>query len=392
MRTGKTIVINGKSLLRKSIGLLTAAGIFVSFSFGIPLCYRHGILTPDSMLRDILPAAGISAMGTTDFLASFKLRCQKAGRLLLYSDIIPRGFLLAEIPALSAVGVITPPAPGTPPPQPEAAPPPDFPAEIPEEYRAPIKTVSACPNKNGDKTLRFGNETSYGIDANELLSEAPQFSYLSKAPKVLVIHTHATEAYAPQGSTVYDTRSSERSTDKSQNVVQIGNVFCDALNRKGIVTLHDIDLHDHPSFNGAYAHSLAAVEEYLQKYPTIEAVFDLHRDSIVYSDSTKAKLATEIDGKTAAQLMFVVGTDEKGLTHPDWEENLCFAAHLQKAINDRYPTLMRHINLRKERFNGHTTHGSVIIEVGSSGNSLNEAEYGITLAAECIADYLLLLK
>ena len=121
-------------------------------------------------------------------------------------------------------------------------------------------------------------------------------------------------------------------------------------------------------------------------------VFDIHRDSIVYDDNTKAKVLTEINGKPAAQLMFVVGTDQKGLYNPNWRENIKNAIHFQDAINQKYPTLMRHINLRQERFNAHTTNGSMIIETGSSGNSLSEAVYGLTLAAECIGDYLNSLK
>ena len=147
-------------------------------------------------------------------------------------------------------------------------------------------------------------------------------------------------------------------------------------------------MHDEPSFNGSYAHSLVTVQEYIKKYPSIQIVFDVHRDSIVYDDKTKAKVVTEINGRSAAQLMFVVGTDEKGLYNPDWRENMTAALHFQKAISERYPTLMRHINLRRERFNGHTTHASMIIETGTGGNSLDEAIYSISLAAECIADYL----
>ena len=86
--------------------------------------------------------------------------------------------------------------------------------------------------------------------------------------------------------------------------------------------------------------------------------------------------------------MFVVGTDEKGLYNPDWRENLCAAIHFQTAITQKYPNLMRKINLRRERFNGHTTHASMIIEVGTSGNSLNEALNGIEAAGNCIANYL----
>ena len=213
-----------------------------------------------------------------------------------------------------------------------------------------------------------------------------------KGPKVLVIHTHATEAYAPEGSTVYDIEGNDRSEDTKENVVKVGEVLTKVLEKKGIETIHDTKLHDTPSFNGSYASSLKAIEAYLKQYPSIQVVLDVHRDSIVYGDGTKAQLVTEIDGKNAAQLMFVVGTDQKGLEHPNWKENIKSAVHFQNAICKKYPTLMRHINLRRERFNGHTSHASMIIEAGSSGNSLSEAVYSITLAGECIGDFLNSLK
>ena len=48
--------------------------------------------------------------------------------------------------------------------------------------------------------------------------------------------------------------------------------------------------------------------------------------------------------------MLVVGTDDGGLYHPDWQENLNRAASLQYRLNRTYPTLMRPLNLRTHAF------------------------------------------
>ena len=158
--------------------------------------------------------------------------------------------------------------------------------------------------------------------------------------------------------------------------------------KNDIKTIHDTTLHDHPNFNGSYANSLRTAEGYVAKYPSIKIVFDIHRDAYVYDDGSKAKFVTKIDGKDVAQLMFVVGTDAGGLTHPNWRENMKLALKLQSFISGKYPSLMRGVNLRKERFNGHVTNGSLIIEVGSSGNTLEEALAGAELAAERISEFL----
>ena len=263
----------------------------------------------------------------------------------------------------------------------------EHPSPIMPENNAPIKSIDAS-QKSGGALISIGNETSYSVDVNKMLSTRPDISVSADNPTVLITHTHATEAYASNGAEFYDITASDRDEDINKNVVAVGTVMQEVLEKNGIKTLHDTILHDAPSFNGSYAHSLNTVTEYLEKYPSIQVVFDIHRDSIVYDDNTKAKTVTEINSKKTAQLMFVVGTDEKGLCNPDWRYNMTAAVQFQKAICDKYPKLMRHINLRQERFNGHTTHASMIIEVGTSGNSLDEAKRGITYAAECIAKYM----
>lgn len=256
-----------------------------------------------------------------------------------------------------------------------------------------IKAINAGQNANSDTNdIKIGNHTSYSVDVNQLLSEPLTLDMSAEGPKILIVHTHATEAYAREGAKRYNSGESDRNLDITQNVVAVGDEVERIFNEHGIETLHDKQLHDHPSFNGAYADALNSIEQYLSEYPSIRIVLDLHRDSIVYDDGTKAKLLTKIDGKSAAQLMFVVGTNEKGLYNPDWHENLKFAVHLQDAIDQKYPNLMRRIDLRQERFNCHATHGSLIIEMGSSGNSLSEAKYGMACAAEVMADFINGLK
>lgn len=261
-------------------------------------------------------------------------------------------------------------------------------SDIKEENRAPIKSIDAAQKPSESAPVAIGNETSYGINIEEMLSGAPDIDMSVSGAKILITHTHATESYAPTGAEVYDITASDRTEDKNKNVVAVGRKMKEVFERNGIQTLHDEILHDVPSFNGSYAHSLSSVEEYIKNNPSIQIVFDIHRDSIVYDDNTKAKTITKINGKNAAQLMFVVGTDANGLYNPDWRSNMQAALHFQKSIADKHPKLMRHINLRRERFNGHTSGASMIIEVGTSGNSLDEAMYSIELAAECIADYL----
>ena len=94
---------------------------------------------------------------------------------------------------------------------------------------------------------------------------------------------------------------------------------------------------------------------------------------MVRADGSKLKFSSEIEGENVSQLMIVCGTNQAGLENDTWQENLKFALKLQSYMENNYPGLARPLNLRQERFNTHTTYGSLIIEVGASGNTLKEA-------------------
>ena len=113
-------------------------------------------------------------------------------------------------------------------------------------------------------------------------------------------------------------------------------------------------------------------------------VLDLHRDALG-ADGVVYKTMAEEEGTVASQIMLLSGSDESGLSHPDWRENLTLALYLQERVSMRHPTLMRPVSLVPQRYNQHLTHGSLIIEVGSSGNTLQEALAAIRLFGEAAA-------
>jgi stage II sporulation protein P len=254
--------------------------------------------------------------------------------------------------------------------------------QAPQEPGKPIEEVKIS------KGMTVSNKTNYDVNAEAMAMQDLKFRIDKKGPQVLIVHTHTTESYTPNGQNEYTSSDSDRNTDPNKNIVQVGNAICDALNQAGIETIHDTTVHDYPSFNGAYGRSLSTVKKNLGEHPSIKVVLDVHRDGLVREDGTKLKVSTEIDGVKTAQVMFVVGSNASGLLHDNWKENMKFASKLQKKANELYPTLMRPINLREERFNEHTTLGSLIIEVGSNGNTLDEAVQGGTRIADVIAKVL----
>ena len=202
----------------------------------------------------------------------------------------------------------------------------------------------------------------------------------TNAPEILIVHTHATEAYC--------NTPDARTTDTSQNVVHIGEVLAQTLNDNGICTLHDTTLIDAEGYYDAYPRAAEVIATYLQEYPSIQMVIDVHRDSVTDSSGNELPLSAQISGTPAAQLMLVMGTNASGMEHPNWEGNLAFATQLQAFCEERAPGVFRKLDLRSQRYNQHLTPRSMLLEVGTAGNTMQEAEVSIRFFALCLAELL----
>lgn len=241
-------------------------------------------------------------------------------------------------------------------------------------YEQQVKYYNSGDFISYDSVL-IKNHTKKTVDVLKLMKDYKPPKKKSE-PQILIIHTHATEGFADQPTS--------RTLDNEKNVVKIGSYLEELLEKKGFNVLHDIKLHDYPNYNGSYVNALKTAEWYMEHYDSIEIILDVHRDAIVTEDGSRTKLTFNHDGKKAAQLMLVAGTNEGGLKHDNWQENLKFAIGLQAQANSMYDGLMRPIDLRKERFNEHVTKNSLIVEFGTNGNSLSEA----LLSAQMLADVL----
>ncbi len=225
------------------------------------------------------------------------------------------------------------------------------------------------------------NDTSYDIDLGVLLEQGPSVKLKKGTVQVLIIHTHGSESYTPDGDDKYTSSDTYRTEDTRFNVVRVGDELAACLESYGISVMHDRNIYDYPSYTGSYARSGDAVARHLKENPEIAVVLDIHRDAIGNGDTVYKTLA-ESGGEPCSQVMMLVGTGENGLAHPKYMENLKLALYLQKAVVDKYPTLARPIAMKKERYNQQLTTGSLILEVGSSGNTLQEALRAIRLYAD----------
>ncbi len=254
------------------------------------------------------------------------------------------------------------------------------------ENTCPIENITISPSSEKGY-VHYGNvwvknDSTKGIDLKWLLSAKLPFKLTGDGPHVLIVHTHGSEAYFPQGKEEYVLTDVERTSDKKYNMIRIGDELEAVLKKNGVSVLHDRNIYDSPSYNGSYTRTLDAIGQALKKYPSIKVVVDVHRDAMTAGDGTKYRTVANINGKQYAQMMLVMSTGESGLPHPDWAENLKLAVKLQNALAGKYPNIMRPMNLRKERFNMHATKGSMLVEVGTSANSVGEAIESIKLFGE----------
>lgn len=191
---------------------------------------------------------------------------------------------------------------------------------------------------------------------------------INKDTKFLIFHTHTSETYSinkDEYSDYYRTQNEE------YNMLAVGSMLSKELQSKGYEVLHEKTIHDFPSYNGAYKASLKTVENCL-KNKTYDFVLDIHRDAISSNESFRPTVT--INGEDAARLMFVVGTNSAGLSHDNWMENLKLAIMIQNRAEEMYPGLFRELHLSSSRYNQQVSNGALILEVGATGNTIEEAK------------------
>lgn len=289
----------------------------------------------------------------------------------------------------------TPQPPSDVPPQPEAP--------LPEEPAQPDPPLVFADNGVEARTLvpsspegyivsggvYINNRTEYPLDASLLDGTFAAALPEEEGPQILIVHTHGSEAYTMPPGQEYEPSGESRTTDTSLNVVRVGDELAKTLEEAGLTVLHDPTLHDYPEYSGAYDRSLTTAKAYLEQYPSIQFILDVHRDAISDGNGGMYKVVSDVAGQNAAQLSFVVGTDGGGLEHPLWQENLKLAAAITQCLAEDYPTLMRPITVRNSRYNQHLTTGTLLVEVGAAGNSLDEALLSARLLGNALAEVIL---
>lgn len=231
--------------------------------------------------------------------------------------------------------------------------------------------------------IRYATGSSYRPDLEALLTSRLDWKLDDGAPAVLILHSHGSEAFQKQPGQDYQELVNTRTTDTDYNMIAVGDHLAKLLENAGIRVIHDRTMHDIPSYNDAYTNARASAEDYLAQYPSIRLVLDLHRDSATNADGSLYATGVQVEGETIAQLMLVMGSDA-AYPHPHWEENLSVALKILAMLERQVPGISRPASLRASRYNQDLHPAMLLVEVGSSGNTLAQAKAAVHYLANAI--------
>lgn len=259
--------------------------------------------------------------------------------------------------------------------------------EKPPKEPLPEETVEEQPEAlpvfaaEDAQLIKIKNVCGLETDVETMLQSPLSWTLQSREPTVLILHSHGSESY--ENTENYKASEYYRTLDSRYNMVSVGESLKQILEEAGISVIHDTTLHDYPSYNSSYTNSRSSVKAYLEAYPSIRLVLDLHRDAVRDSQGDQVAFTTTVQGEKVARLMMVVGTDVR-LSHPNWPENMSLAVKLHALLEKEYPGICRPISFRNQRFNQDLSAGAMLIEVGSAGNTRQEALAAAEILGEAI--------
>lgn len=256
-----------------------------------------------------------------------------------------------------------------------------------EKYSIAEKTIGADGTQVENCFVK--NKTGLDFDFESILKTPLTFKVKenSDSPQVLIYHTHTSEGYMDEDVDYFYDSFYSRTQNEDFNVVAVGNVIADTLNKKGIKTLHDKTVHD-STYNGSYDRSVQTVQSDMSEYSDIKVVLDIHRDALG-TDDCKVKTVFTYDDKKAAQIMVLSGCDiynERGFEN--WQNNLNFALKIQNTAETMYPGMTRPMSFDFFAYNEYVCDGSLLIEIGTDANSIDEVEYTAQLLANVLYNVL----
>lgn len=242
-------------------------------------------------------------------------------------------------------------------------------------------TFSLNPFKLDDKQVSKSQAKATNVVAN-IYNPALKGTLNNAKPRVLIYHSHTSEAYRTSDT---DNSKTSASPDQSRNVCAVGDVITEDLEKNyGISVIHDKTVNDRPDYPAAYKHSGVTLDKYLKLYEKFDLIIDLHRDSV----EDKNSVITKLNGENVAQFMFVV-TDK----NPRYAKQKKLIDSMIGISNKLYTGLIRDNPIWVYHwgmgfYNQNRSDNALLIEVGTYTNSIQEVKNTGKYLSRIIAEQL----
>ena len=247
-----------------------------------------------------------------------------------------------------------------------------------QKAQSTLVTVTPEP---GETSLALDTENEH-TDPAVVTRVSSQALPLSNGKRVLIYHTHTHEAYQMTDQEAYTPLENWRTDDRSHNIVRVGDELTAELEKRGFEVVHDDTDFEQDDLSTSYSRSLEALLQRADE--DYDLIIDLHRDAYVEG----AQLTCSYAGRKSANLMVLIGKGDSFQEKPHFQENYALACALTEKINGLCPGLGREVMVKTGRYNQHFSDHSLLIEVGSNGNTLEEALSSMPILADAIEEVL----
>ncbi len=251
-----------------------------------------------------------------------------------------------------------------------------------------IKFISSADLEGKDEIISESpalteEEIRYFEELERKSKEAQQehLSEFGDKPLVLIYNTHNSETYKP-------TDGAENLPGQNAGVEKVAaHLEKKLLEKYGIKSVRSTTVHDYPNWERSYINSEQTVKKLLQENPSIQIVVDIHRDAGLPSKG----VITASTGEKMANILIVVGSDRR-LSHPHWKQNEQFAKMVGYKMDKLYPGLLKSVRVQSGRYNQHLHQRAILLEMGCTKNSLEEALNSAEAMAHVIYEVLIDLR
>lgn len=232
-------------------------------------------------------------------------------------------------------------------------------------------------NLNKMKILNYSSKRDF--DFKTLATS--NITLTKKSDKILLYNTHTSESYANSENYKFEYSGARRSQDANYNMLSVAKKLKENLDSKGFEIIHDTTPHDYGTYTSSYARSRITVKNALATMGNAGIIIDVHRDAIANLDY---RPVVNVKGVQVAQCMLVMGVGSDVTNNQYAEDNLRLALKIQQIADEVYPGLFKPMIIRNSIYNQDLNKYSLLVEVGASGNTLEEAY----LATRCLSNLL----